>query len=151
MFCLLNNFVLFTNPKQLLKCVRQNSYLHLGSSTYITWQGVYLSVKLHAGRTNKWTNKMKSLTARRFYLAGDMTNLYLFTQGSFPPKAYNTLLTGISQGFGKCTKATMQNNYSCRMPPDDCFYLETWSRYHYNKKRQKFKTTLIWRSTVAER
>ena len=151
MFCLLNNFVLFINPKQLLKCVRQNSYLHLWSSTYITWQGVYLSVKLHAGRTNKWTNKMKSLTARRFYLAGDMTNLYPFTQGSLPPKKYNTLLTGISRGFGKGAKATMQNNYSCRMLPDDCFCLETWSRDHCNKKRQKFKTTLIWRSTVAER
>ena len=50
---------------------------------------------------------MKSLTARRFYLAGDMTNLYPFTQGSLPPKKYNTSLTGISRGFGKGAKATM--------------------------------------------
>ena len=52
-------------------------------------------------------------------------------------------LTGISQGFDKCTKATMQNNYFCGTPPDDCFCLEIWSRYHYNKKRRKFKTILI--------
>ena len=32
-------------------------------------------------------------------------------------------------------------------PHEDCFCLETWSRYHYNKKRQKFKTILIWRSS----
>ena len=49
-------------------------------------------------------------------------------------------LTGISQGFDKCTKATMQNNCFCGTPPDDCFCLEIWSRYHYNKK---FKTILI--------
>ena len=56
-------------------------------------------------------------------------------------------LTGISQGFDKCAKAALQNNYFCRTPPDDCLYFETWSRYHYNKKRQKFKTILIGRSS----
>ena len=54
-------------------------------------------------------------------------------------------LTGISQGFNKCTKAILQNNYFCRMPPDDCFCLI--ARYHYNKKRQKFKTVFICRSS----
>ena len=33
------------------------------------------------------------------------------------------------------------------MPPDDCFYLEIWSQWHYNKKSQKFKTILISRSS----
>ena len=56
-------------------------------------------------------------------------------------------LTGISEGYDKCTKATVQNNYFCRTPPDDCFCFETWSRYHYNKKRQKFKIILIQRSS----
>ena len=45
-------------------------------------------------------------------------------------------LTGISQGFDKCTKATLRNNYFWGTPPDDCFCL----------KRQKFKTILIWRN-----
>ena len=48
-------------------------------------------------------------------------------------------LTGISQGFDKCKKATLKNNYFCRTSPDDCFCLETRSRYHHNKKRRKFK------------
>ena len=43
-------------------------------------------------------------------------------------------LTGISQGFDKCTKATLQNNYFWGPSPDDCFCLEIWSQYHYNKK-----------------
>ena len=43
MFCLPNKFVLFTNHKQPLKCVQQNSYLDLWSNTlYIIWLGVYL-------------------------------------------------------------------------------------------------------------
>ena len=33
------------------------------------------------------------------------------------------------------------------MPPDDCFYLEIWSQWHYNKKSRKFKTILISRSS----
>ena len=33
-------------------------------------------------------------------------------------------LTGISHGFDKCTKATLQNNYFCRIPPDDCSALK---------------------------
>ena len=49
-------------------------------------------------------------------------------------------LTDIPQGFDKYTKATLQNNYFCRTPPDDCFCLETWSRHHYDKKRRIFKT-----------
>ena len=56
-------------------------------------------------------------------------------------------LTGISHGFDKCTKATLQNNYFCRIPPDDCFCLEKRARYHYNKKRRKFKTVFICRSS----
>ena len=56
-------------------------------------------------------------------------------------------LTGISQGFDKCTKATLQNNYFCRIPPDDCFCIEKRARYHYNKKRRKFKTVFICRSS----
>ena len=32
-------------------------------------------------------------------------------------------LTCISQGFDKCAKATLLNNYSCGTPPDDWFYL----------------------------
>ena len=55
-------------------------------------------------------------------------------------------LTGISQGFDKCTKATLQNNFFWGMPANDCFCLETWSQYSYNVKCQKFKTILIWRS-----
>ena len=56
-------------------------------------------------------------------------------------------LTDISQGIDKCTKATLQNKYFYRTPADDCFCLETWAPYHYNKKRRKFKTILIWRSS----
>ena len=56
-------------------------------------------------------------------------------------------LTGISQGLEKCTKATLQKNYFCRKAPDDCFCLETWFRYHYNKKRLNSKIILIWRSS----
>ena len=56
-------------------------------------------------------------------------------------------LTDISQGFDKCTKATLQNNYFWGTPPNDYFCLETWSRYYYNIKRRKFKTILIWRSS----
>ena len=55
-------------------------------------------------------------------------------------------LTGISQGFDKCTKAALQKNYFWGRTPDDCFCLEIWSRYHYDKKRQK-STILIWRSS----
>ena len=54
--------------------------------------------------------------------------------------------TGISQGFDKSTKATSQNSYFWGTPPDDYFCLEIWSQYH-NKKRQKFKTILILRSS----
>ena len=55
MFCLFNKFVLFTNQKPLLQCVRQNSYLDLASYTLdIIWQGAHLLVKLQAGRTIKW-------------------------------------------------------------------------------------------------
>ena len=46
-----------------------------------------------------------------------------------------------------CTKATLQNNRFWGMPPDDCFYLEIWSQWHYNKKSRKFKTILISRSS----
>ena len=54
-FCLPNKFVLFTNHKQPLKCVRQNSYLNLWSNTLyiIYYQGVHLLVKLQARGTNK--------------------------------------------------------------------------------------------------
>ena len=53
MFCLPNKFFLFTNHKQPLKCVWQNSYLDLWSNTlYIIWQGVHLSVKLQVRGTN---------------------------------------------------------------------------------------------------
>ena len=52
MFCLPNKFVLFTNYKQALKCVRQNSYLDL-RSLYIIWQEVHLLIKLQAGGTNE--------------------------------------------------------------------------------------------------
>ena len=77
MFCLLNKCFFFTNQKQSLKCVWQNSYLDLRSYTlYIIWQGVHLLVKPQAGGTNKLTIKMKSLT-------------------------------GICQGFDKCTKAPL--------------------------------------------
>ena len=41
----------------------------------------------------------------------------------------------------------MQNNYFWGTPPDDYFCLEIWSWYHYNKKRPKFKTVFIWRSS----
>ena len=54
MFSLPNKFVLFTNHKQSLKCVPQNSYLDLWSNTlYIIWQGVHVLVKLQARGTNK--------------------------------------------------------------------------------------------------
>ena len=33
-------------------------------------------------------------------------------------------LTGISQGFDKCTKATLQNNYFWGTPLDGCFCLK---------------------------
>ena len=56
-------------------------------------------------------------------------------------------LTGISQGFDKCTKATLQNNYFWGTPPYDCFCLEIRLRYHYNIKHRKFKTILIWTSS----
>ena len=96
LFCFLNKLVFFNNHRQLLKCVKQNSYLDLWSYTsYIIWQGVHILVKLQAGGTNKYTTKMKSLT-------------------------------DIFQGFDKCTEATLQNNYFWWMPPNDCFYLETW-------------------------
>ena len=55
-------------------------------------------------------------------------------------------LTGISQGFDKCTKAALQKNYFWGTTPDDCFCLGIWSRYDYDKKRQK-STILIWRSS----
>ena len=35
-------------------------------------------------------------------------------------------LTGIFQGFGKCTKATLQNDYFWGTLPDDCFCIETY-------------------------
>ena len=54
-------------------------------------------------------------------------------------------LASISQGFDKCTKVTLQNNYFWGKPPDDCFFLEIWSQYHYNWKGWKFRTILIWR------
>ena len=93
MLCLLNKFVLFTNQKQPLKCVRQNSYLHLWSyALYIMWQWVHLLANLQAGGTNKLTTKAKSLI-------------------------------GIPQGFDKCIKATLQNNYFWRTPPEDYFCL----------------------------
>ena len=47
-------FVLFTNQKQPMKCVRQNNYLDMVSYTwYIIWQGVHFLVKLQAEGTNK--------------------------------------------------------------------------------------------------
>ena len=107
MFCLRMKSVLLTNQKQPLKFVQQNSYLDLLPNTlHIIIQRVHLLIKLQAGRTNKQTANMKSLT-------------------------------GISQGFDKCTKATLQNNYFYRTPPDDSFCFETWSRYHYDEKRLK--------------
>ena len=54
-------------------------------------------------------------------------------------------LTGICQGLGKCTKATLPNYYFCWAPTDDCFCLESWSRYHYNKKHRKLKIIWTWR------
>ena len=49
-----NKFVLFTNQKQPMKCVRQNNYLDMVSYTwYIIWQGVHFLVKLQAEGTNK--------------------------------------------------------------------------------------------------
>ena len=56
-------------------------------------------------------------------------------------------LTCISQGFDKCTKATLQSNCFLGTPPDDCFCLEIWSRYHDNNNCPKFKTILTWRSS----
>ena len=54
MFSLHNKFVLFTNHKQPLTCVRQNSYLDLWLNIfYIIWQGVHLLIKLQARGTNK--------------------------------------------------------------------------------------------------
>ena len=48
----------------------------------------------------------------------------------------------------KYTEATLKNNYFQRAPCNDCFCLETWSQYHYyNKKIQKFRTILIWRTS----
>ena len=52
-------------------------------------------------------------------------------------------LTGISQGFGKDKKAEQL----CRTPPNDCFFLKTWSQYHFKKNRRKLKIVLIWRSS----
>ena len=65
MFSLPNKFVLFTNHKQSLKYVPQNSYLGLWTNTsHIIWQGIHLLVKLQAEGTNKQTtNKLKSFTA----------------------------------------------------------------------------------------
>ena len=63
LFWLLNYFVVFTNQKQPLKCAQKNRYVDLWSYTlYIIWKGVGLLVKLKAGRVNKWTTKIKSLT-----------------------------------------------------------------------------------------
>ena len=53
MFCLCNKFVHVTNQKQLLKCVRQNNYLDLGSYTsyYLTRSSSFS--KITDWRTNK--------------------------------------------------------------------------------------------------
>ena len=56
-------------------------------------------------------------------------------------------LTGISQVFDKCAKATLQSNYFRGAPPDDCFCLKIWSQYNCNKKCRKFKSILKWRSS----
>ena len=55
-----------------------------------------------------------------------------------------------SQAFYKAL--TTAQKLHCRTSifgtaPDDCFSLGIWSQYHYNKKRRKFKTMLVWRSS----
>ena len=75
MFCLPNKFDLFTNHKQPLKRIQQNSYLDLWSNTlHIIWQGFHLLVKLHARGTNKsTTNKMNSFTG----ISGSLYTLFI--------------------------------------------------------------------------
>ena len=78
MFCLPNKFVLFTNHKQPLKWVWQNSYLGLWSNTlYIIWQGVHLLVKLQARGTNKLLTKWNLLQAFMIHFT-----LYLYLSWS---------------------------------------------------------------------
>ena len=87
MFCLLNKFVLFNNQKQPLKFVRQNSYLDLSSCTLYI---IWQGVQLLKNLQAGGTNKWT-------------TNM--------------KSLTGISQGFDNCRKATLQNNYFWEMSP----------------------------------
>ena len=79
-----------------MKYVRQNSYLDLNSNTLHI---IWQGVHLLVKFQAGGTNK----------LATKMKSL-----------------TCISQGFDKYTKATLLNSYFCKMPPDDCFCLETW-------------------------
>ena len=117
LFCLLNKLVFFNNHRQLLKCVKQNSYLDLWSYTsYIIWQGVHILVKLQAGGTNKYTTKMKSLT-------------------------------DIFQGFDKCTEVTLQTTIFDErlLMTASTLKHDTISLCYI--KRWEFKTIFIWRSS----
>ena len=62
-----------------------------------------------------------------------------------------TSLTGISQGFDNCTKATLQSNYFWETPPDDCFCLENDHDIIIIKRAESYFglfPILIWRSST---
>ena len=56
-------------------------------------------------------------------------------------------LTCISQGFGKCTKSTLQNSYFWGTPPDDYFCVEIDLHIIIIKSADSLK--LFWYEEVA--
>ena len=84
---------------------------------------------------------LKQTCDQILYILSNRGSSFITLQAGGTNKQLKWNLSGIFQGFDKCTKATKAT------PLDDCFCFETWSRYHYNKKRQKFKTILIQRSS----
>ena len=102
---------------------------------------VYLNLFFLLTRSSHWNVLLNRLVIK--YLICYLTEVHLLVklQSGGTNKQLKWNLSGISQGFDKCTKATKTT------PLDDCFGFETWSQYHYNKKRQKFKIILIQRSS----
>ena len=73
MFCFYVTNLLFTNHKQPLKCVWQNSYLDLSSNTsYIIWQGFHLQSyrleELIKKLLTKWNLSLAILIHSTIYL-----------------------------------------------------------------------------------
>ena len=59
----LTNLLFLLTKSNHWNVLKKNRYVDLWSYTlYIIWKGVGLLVKLKAGRVNKWTTKIKSLT-----------------------------------------------------------------------------------------